>query len=63
MAVGEAGEVWRLPDLRKGHPGDLSIEIDCIEIGHAGDKIDDTLDIVIEAVRRTGDDKLFGDQL
>lgn len=34
-------------DLREYHTGDLTIKVDGIEVGHAGDKVDDGLDIMV----------------
>src|SRR5262245_60810181 len=50
-------------NLGEGHAGDLAVKVDGIEIGHAGDEIDDGLDIVVEPVGGARNDELFGDQL
>src|ERR1700760_2265431 len=52
-----------LADLRKGHAGDLSIEIDCIEVRHSGDEVDDRLNVVVQMIGGARYDKLPGDEL
>ena len=50
-------------DLRESHTGHLAVEIDRIQIGHPGNKVDDGLDIGVEIPGFTGNNELFGDQL